>query len=85
MQRIRTLDCIKQFAFRRHNGLHTTHVHVDIGSRVEIVHASNLPNNNTLYWVVSIDYNDEYQYDSYGILIDLTDEEIQDHFTLEDY
>ena len=75
-----TLTCIKEM--RQQRNVFSTSRTIDLQPRdeIEIIPASNLPNSDGYYWVLSINDDGKYGDDSYGYLIYIDEEDFQNYF-----
>ena len=75
------LTCIKGLSQSRRVFQSIKGFEIQVGDEVVLNKANNLPDNENLYWLISINDDDNYGEDSYGYLIEFdNNDEFQKHF-----
>lgn len=74
------LTCIKDFSQSRMVFTSTKEVYIEKGDDVVLMKATNLSDSDNLFWVISINGDDSYGDDSYGYLVHLDNDDMNNYF-----
>ena len=74
------LTCIKDFSQSRMVFTSTKGVYIEKGDNVVLMKATNLSDSDNLFWVLSINDDDSYGNDSYGYLVHLDSDDMNNYF-----